>query len=312
MNSKRIVLGILTLLTLTFAGFAVAQSTDTGADPAGTQSVAGLVVSFENNQLVVRTDQGDQTFQVLSNTTRPATLQANLPVMVSFVAESGGNRAVRIEENTTTSAASETPGGQVAGADEWPGAPSQKDVDDDSSASSGGDDTMAATTDTTGTTGSTSDQTATSGSAYGQSVGSTTTESGTAGSTTESGTAYTDTTGTTTATGSTGQTGSMPDEHADHTMAGNADQSAGTTGSTGSTTGSMSDTTTSMDDQTASETTTGSADQTGTDTMATNDQGESYEGGESLPATGSELPLVGLLGLLALGGAAGIHFGRNA
>lgn len=236
MNNRRVILAILTLLTLSFAGVALAQS----EMAPNAQSINGLVVSSTPTELVVRTDEGQQTFMLNTETLRPATLQANLPVTIQYVTESGGKRAVRVVENTQASAASAAPGSQESG-DQWPGAANKVDHDDQAMAETSGSAAM--------------DSTAT----------------GTAGSTDQTGTAYRDTTGTTTATGSTG---SM-----DHTMANDT---------------MANDTTDTLPSDTS--------------TMAANDAA----GDDTLPATGSSLPLLGLAGLLALGAGAALHFGRHA
>ena len=248
MNSRRTIYLILTLLTLTFAGFAVAQTTyGQGTSNPGstdnTSTVTGTVISFEPGRLVVATKDGERTFLVDNATVRPTTLNVNLPVMVQFASESGGDRAVRVTENTGQSAASQTPGGSTTGNDSWPGAANQ---DDDVDANTGD----RADAGTTGTTGST----------------------------------MTDTT-----TGTTGST-------------------YGSTGTTGSTTGSM-DTATGTTDTTTGSTYAGTADQTAErDTGGIDSSG--YQDQDTLPATGSELPLVGLLGLLAFGGAAVLRLTR--
>jgi hypothetical protein len=274
MNIRKPILVILTLLTLAIAGYAVAQTnttTDQGttgtmdhsmdnsmeqgtsandtANNPNVQTVTGVVVSFDNSSLVVRTSQGERTFNVLSSTVHPATMQANLPVVVEFVPETGGDRAVRVQENTQASAASQTPGGSVTGNTEMPGAANQVDH--------------------TGATGTT-DTTSSTGSSYSGSTGTT----GSTGSTYDQGT--TGSTGTsTTGTGTTGSTD-------DSTTAGTTD-----------TTGSMNDTTDTSSSAGTTDTTTG------------------YQG-STLPTTGSDLPLVGLLGFAALGAAVALRFGRNA
>src|SRR5262249_49131378 len=77
----------------------------------------GVVQSFQGDTLVLRTADGDHTFHVASNTVRPAAVQANLPVTISYVSENGVDRAVRVVENTQASAESLTPGSSVTGPD---------------------------------------------------------------------------------------------------------------------------------------------------------------------------------------------------
>lgn len=279
MNSKRTILAILTLMTLTFAGFALAQTTapDPNSGPGmnsnpgtgdNTNTVVGTVVSFNDNRLVVATSGGERTFLVDQATVRPTTLSVNLPVIVAFATESGGERAVRVTENTHQSAASETPGGSTTGGSAWPGA-ANKDNDVNSNSGEG--------TNTADTTAS--------GSSYGTTGTTDTMQHDTTGS-------MNDTTGSSYgSTGSTGTTGSSMN-----------DTSTGTTGTTdtsasayGSTTGTQ-----------ATATTTGSTAGQHDDHGGIDSSG--YQ--KTLPATGSDLPLAGLIGLLAFAAAAVLRLTR--
>jgi cobalamin biosynthesis Mg chelatase CobN len=94
------------------------------------------------------------------------------------------------------------------------------------------------------------------------------------------------TTGTTDATGTTDTTGTMNDQTTPTTA------TTGTTDTTTGTTGTMND-----------QSTTGTTGSMDTDTTASG----TAANGHKLPATGSDLPLVGLVGLLALGAAAGLR-----